>query len=268
MYQSKPLSNNRLFIYHFLRRALKFHCPMTACLRLDITDTLKRIEQCREAGQKISFIAYTTLASAKTIEAHPKLNRRLYYGLLRKSVATFDHITAGLVVGRKDPQGEDVLLPLTIRNTNERSLEELHGIIKGTKADPLDKVGAYDKLQQVRTLPRVLIGFMHFLFRSSPKYTDEKFSTYALSSVTSKNGAAIGGHTVANQTTFFPGNLRDEVLAIDGEAVVRKVLYIGLSADHFVVDGMDLQRAVGTFQNFMENPDTLLPKSDTSPKTE
>ena len=258
MFTTRSLSSTRVFIYHFLRRSMRYHCPMTACLRIDVTDTLQRIEECRAAGRKVSFISYLTLATAKTVEAPPRLNQRLYHGIFRKVLVTFDHITAGLVVGRKEPTGEEILIPLTIRNPHQHSMEEIHELIKNTKTKPLGGLEAYDKLQKVRKLPKFLIGVAQFFMRINPGVADKRFSTYALSSVTAKDTVAIGGHTTANQTTFFPANLRDEVLAVNGAPAVRKVLFIGLSADHFVVDGMDLQRAITTFQTFMENPDTLL----------
>lgn len=259
MYEARPLSSNRVFIFHFLRRALKYHCPMTACLRLDVTETLKRIETRRAQGEQVSLISYITLASAKTIEAHPKLNRRIYHGLFRKTIVSFDHITAGILVGRQEEGGEEVLVPLTIRDVNTLSLGEIHAIIKGAKAGPLEEVDAYRSVKNLRRLPRFLIGVAQFFSRTSPRYGAKRFATYALSSVTTENSAAIGGHTVASRTTFFPGNLREEVLAVNGEPAVRKVLFLGISADHFVVDGMDLQRATTTFQGLMEDPDTLLP---------
>ena len=260
MYEFKPLSSNRTFIYHFLKRALRYHCPITANLRIDVTDTLKRIEECRSNGRKISFIAYTTLASAKTVEAHPNLNRRLYHGLFRKVLASFNHITVALVVGREDPTGENILLPLMIRDVHKCTLEEIHEHIKSTKTKELDTLDEYSKLQKLRKLPKFLIHFALFLSRLSPKYSGEQFATYALSSVTTENSVTLGGHTAASRTTFFPGNIRDEVLAINGKPEVRRVLFIGLSADHFVVDGMEVQQAITTFQNLMENPNTLIPE--------
>lgn len=261
MYETRSLSSNRAFIFHFIRRALRYHSPITACLRIDVTDTLERIDTCRAEGQAVSLISYITLASAKTIEAHPRLNQRIYHGLFRKTVATFDHITAGLLVARREDGGEEVLIPLMIRDTNTRSLEEIHDIIEDAKTGPLNQAGSYQSLKKLRRLPKFLIGFAQFLSRTSPRYGEKRFATYGLSSVTTRDSPAIGGHTVASRTTFFPGNIREEVLAVNGEPAVRKTFFIGLSVDHFMVDGMDLQRAVSTFQSFMENPDTLLPTS-------
>ena len=259
MFNTRSLSSNRVFIFHFLRRALRYHCPITACLQIDVTETLKRIETCRSNGQAVSLTSYITLASAKTIEAHPRLNRRIYHGLFRRTIVSFDHISAGILVGRTEASGEEVLIPLIIRDANTLSIGEIHAAIKAAKAKPLDEVDAYQSLKKLRGLPKFLIGVAQFVSRTSPRYASKRFATYGVSSVSAEDSAAIGGHTVASRTTFFPGNLRDEVLAVDGKPAVRKVLFIGFSADHFVVDGMDLQRATGTFQQLMEDPDTLLP---------
>ena len=259
MYEAKSLTNNRVFIYHFLKRTQRFHCPMTAVLRIDVTDTIQRIEELRAEGHKVSFIAYLCKATAKTIEQHPRLNHRLYHSFFgRKIETTFDHISCGLLVAREDPNGEEVLLQLVLKTPNEMSVEEIHQAIKDNKATPLEDLESYKKLQKVRTLPRFLIPFIHFLFRSNPKHTAQNYSTYGLSSVMQPDSIIVGGHTPSNQTTFFPTSLRDEVLAIDGEPKVRKVLIVGFSTDHFVVDGMDVQRATNTIRKYLENPETLL----------
>ena len=259
MYEAKPLTNNRVFIYHFLKRTQRFHCPMTAILRIDVTDTVHRIIEMRAEGHKVSFIAYLCKATAKTIEEHPRLNNRLYHSFFgRKREATFGHISCGMLVAREDPDGEEVLLQLVLKNPNEMSVEEIHRVIKENKAPPLEELESYKKLEKARNLPRFLIPFLHFLFRSNPKHTAESFSTYGLSSVMQPDSIIVGGHTPSNQTTFFPTSLRDEVLAIDGKPQVRKVLIVGFSSDHFVVDGMDVQRATHTIRRYLENPETLL----------
>ena len=170
-------------------------------------------------------------------------------------------------MARKETGGEEVLIPLMIRDTNTLSLAEIHGIIEDAKTGPLDQAGSYQSLKKLRRMPRFVIGFAQFLSRTSPRYGEKRFATYGLSSVTTRDSPAIGGHTVASRSTFFPGNIRDEVLAINGEPAVRKVFFIGLSVDHFMVDGMDLQRAISTFQTLMENPDTLLPASRSAKNT-
>jgi pyruvate/2-oxoglutarate dehydrogenase complex dihydrolipoamide acyltransferase (E2) component len=259
MYEAKPITNNRVFIYHFLKRTQRFHCPMTAILRIDVTDTLQRIKEMRAEGHKVSFIAYLCKATAKTIEENPRLNHRLYHTLFgRKLEASFDHISCGLLVAREAPDGEEVLLQLILKNPNEMSVEEIHRSIKENKATPLEELDSYKKLQKVRTLPRFLIPLIHFFFRSNPKHTDQSFSTYGLSSVMQPDSVILGGHTPSNQTTFFPTSLRDEVLAINGKPEVRKVLVVGFSTDHFVVDGMDVQRATHTIRKYLEDPQTLL----------
>ena len=239
---------------------MRYHCPSTASLRLDITETLQRIEECRNNGRKISLIAYTTLASAKTIEAHPNLNRRLYHGIFRKVIASFDHITVTLLVERQEPSGEHVLLPLLIRDTNKCTLEEIHARIKETKTKNLKDLSEFSKIEKVRRFPKVFLGLMFFLSRLSPRFSGENYATYALSSVAIENSALLGGQTAVSRTSFFPCSIRDEVLAIDGTPQVRKVLFVSLAVDHFVVDGMEAQRAIRTFQDLMENPEILIPE--------
>ena len=47
-------------------------------------------------------------------------------------------------------------------------------------------------------------------------------------------------------------------MAINGEPVVRTMLACTITADHFVVDGLDMQRMSRTLRPLVEEPEQLL----------
>jgi 2-oxoglutarate dehydrogenase E2 component (dihydrolipoamide succinyltransferase) len=47
-------------------------------------------------------------------------------------------------------------------------------------------------------------------------------------------------------------------VAVDGEVVIRAMMYVALSYDHRVVDGSDAVRFLVTIKNLLEDPETLL----------
>jgi len=258
MYTSKLLPKSRIYTYHFLDRMKRFHCPISGICELDVTDTLHRIEELRAQGRKVGLIAYLTKATAKTIEAHPRLNNRLFHGLLWKREVSYDHITCGILAERQNAKGENILIPITVRNVHQKSIEEIHALIKEHKASPLEELETYKQVARLDKIPRWLIPLIHFLFRTHPRYSAEKFSTYGLSSIIRHDGPMLSGNAPSNQTTFFPFNLTDQVVAHNGEPTIRRILRVGVAVDHFLLDGMDLQRAIATFQKYVEDPSTLL----------
>ena len=45
---------------------------------------------------------------------------------------------------------------------------------------------------------------------------------------------------------------------MDGQVVPRMMLSVGLSVDHFLVDGMEVQRAALTLQRLLQDPEAVL----------
>ena len=131
---------------------------------------------------------------------------------------------------------------------------ELHSLIKATKSKPLDELQGYQQVAKVSKLPRFLIPFFHFLFRVHPRFTAAGSSTYGISSTLVKEGVVVGGHAPANQTTFFPVGLRERVVPVGDEISVRTIFSCVLCAEHYLVDGLALQRASVTFRNILERP--------------
>jgi len=258
MYHLKRLDKNREYIYHFLNRMKKYNCPIAINCEFDVTDTLAAIEKQREQGRDVGLIALLTKATAKAIEKHPRFNDRIYHTLLGKRVVSYDQITCGMLVEREAPEGEYILLPLNIHDAPNLTIEEIHRKIRDYKTKPLEEIKAYRQLTKLHRMPRWLIPLVHFLMRTHPRYTGKTGNTYAISSVIQENGAAIAGVAPAYKTTFFPFNVLDEPRAYKGEIVIRKVLRMMISVDHYLIDGMDLFRSSGTLKDYLEDPTILL----------
>jgi pyruvate/2-oxoglutarate dehydrogenase complex dihydrolipoamide acyltransferase (E2) component len=258
MFESRPLSRHRLWTFHLLRRTQRFHSPIANVSEIDVTDTLAKVEALRAEGHGIGFTAVFARATALTILAHPRLNRRIFHGLFGRRQVSFDHITCAMVAERTDDRGELIVLPMKIRNIDQCSVEDIHARIRAVKQDPLDSVEGYQAVKKVHSLPRFLVPLIHFLYRSQPGLIDRGFSTYALSSVVVAGAPTIAGTAPANQTTFCPFNLKERAEVVEGKVVPRMMLSVGISVDHYLVDGLELQRAAITLEKLLQDPDRLL----------
>jgi len=258
MYTSNKLSNNRVFIYHLLRRMLKFNCPMSGTFHFDVTDLYAEIKKLKKEGRSVGLISCLVKATSLIMEEYPRMNNRIFHTLFGKREVTYDSIHCGLTAVRIDPKGEEVILPIIIKDANKASIEKIHQFIKDNKTKPLEELESYEWLQRSRRLPRFLIPFVHFLFRSNPKFTAKNSSTYAISSVMDEESALVASHSPANQSTFFPISLKDSPAVHEGVIKVRKILAITFCMDHFLVDGMDVQRCGKILKNYLENPQDIL----------
>lgn len=258
MFSLERLDKKREYIYHLLNRMKKFNCPVSIHCEFDITDTMQAIEDRRAQGRPIGFMAYLTKATANAMAIHPHFNNRLYHTLFGKRVVTYDQINCGLLVERETPEGKHTLLPLNIYDAPNQSVEDIHHLIKDYKTKPIEEIKAYRQLSKLDRIPRWVIPIIHFMMRTHPGYNGNVGNTYAISSVLQRNGAAVGVTAPAYKTTFFPINIIDKPVVYKGEVVIRTMLQMMISVDHYLADGMDVLRASGTLKDFLENPSTLL----------
>ena len=258
MYDSKPLSNNRIFIYHLLRRMLRFNCPMSGTFHFDVTELYERIKDLKKEGYSVGLVSCLVKATSLSIENFPRMNNRIFHTLLGKKEVHYNSINCGLAATRLDPKGEEVIIPIILRGSNKLSIQDIHKQIKNNKTLPIESLESYEWLQKSRRLPRFLIPFVHYLFRSYPKFSAKNSSTFAISSIMEKDSSMVSSHSPANQTTFFPISLKDQAVVHNGEIKPRKILALTFCVDHFLVDGMDVQRCGSILKKYLEEPTSLL----------
>ncbi len=260
----QKLSSNRSFIYHLLRRSARFHVPIMATARIDITDTLARIERDRAKGRSVGLVALFIKATAMTLAEHPRFNERLFHtwwGSPRR--VQFDEISCNTVVARDGASGEELLIPMVLRQADTLSVEAIHDRLRQAKQQPLAEMPATTQLAKISTLPRWLIRLLHFRFRSSPGFLIEKVGTYGVSALLHQGSGAVATFSPSTQTSFFPTSIEDQMVVIDGVPTVRTLLLCSVTADHYLVDGLDVQRMGLSLKEKVEQPEVLLgPESD------
>ena len=264
MYSIKQLSSNRLFIYHLLRRALKHHCPISAVYDWDIEDVYSFIQAQKGEPNSIGMTAVVIKATADTLKECPRLNSRIFHTLFGKPfLVNYEHISCATVVARMNEKGEETLMPLILKNTDQLSIREIQHQLehyKTTELGTLEKEAGRDKMSK---LPGWLVKLLHFKFRSDPKFTEDKIgSTYAVSSVIQHGTGVIAGHAPSNQTSFYPSVIDDKVMVVDREPVVRTCLTFGISVDHYVVDGRDVIQAAASLKDKVTSLEYLKSKLD------
>jgi pyruvate/2-oxoglutarate dehydrogenase complex dihydrolipoamide acyltransferase (E2) component len=259
MFESRKLSSNRTFIYHLLQRAQRYHCPITSTAHWDVTDTLARIERDRARGRSVGFVSFFIKATGLVLQKHPRFNDRLFHRWFRRPrTVRFDEISCNTVVARDGPGGEEILLPAVLRKVDQMSVEAIQDEIRRYKMTPLGDLPIVRDLGKISVMPRWLIRLMHRRFLRDPKFLIEKVGTYGVSALPHKNSGAVSHFTPVTQTSFFPTNFEDRVVPIEGQPTVRTMVVCAVVADHFVVDGLDLQRMGMDLKAMIEDPTIIL----------
>ena len=104
--------------------------PRTAgSVQLDFTELLEMKAELADKGHKVSDTAIFVWAIARALKDHPKLNSRLE----GEEMIIYDEINPGIAVDT--PRG---LLALTLRNTENKTLLEVSGVLPRSDA-PLQR---------------------------------------------------------------------------------------------------------------------------------
>jgi pyruvate/2-oxoglutarate dehydrogenase complex dihydrolipoamide acyltransferase (E2) component len=251
---------NRHLIHDLLARARKFHAPVTGSLELDVTDTRLRIQEDRRAGRRIGLVSYLVRATALLVQQRPLLQRHLFttwYGRTREVV--FDHITCTLIVSRKGPDGEPILLPLLLENVDRRSIEEIDAIIAEHRDRPIEELEQFKALERVKKAPRLALSWFSYKARSDPEFYLKYFGTYGLSSLIDPGGGINGLSTYANTAVaFLPSTLKMRPWVVRGKIVPREILNMSVVVDHNLIDGAEALKISHLLRDLVEKPHLVL----------
>lgn len=248
-----PFSANREFVSDQLARMRRFHCPVTFVYELDLTETLPALDKARAAGAEVSLTALLVKATGLTLARHPRLNRHVFHRFFRRLEVAFDEVSCTLVVRRALAGGEEVLYPVLLRNTDRLSLAEIQRVIRHHKEDELEKLPQTAAFRRIQRMSWPLRKYFSYKARSDPHFYARYFGSYGLSSNVAREWGPVGGSGVANTcVAFVPAVIRDLPRVVAGEVRVRRVLTLGVIADHFLIDGADVARAMQTLRPLVE----------------
>ncbi len=151
-YKSIPLSINR--------RAVIASASVTrdknvihSFADIDITEPRRLInENLEKTVEKLSFTAYIVTCLAQTIKEHPQLNSFIKG---RKLITLNDIIVSVLI--ERDIAGEKVPEPIGIKETQHKTVYQIHNEIKEAKKIRSDKLGSLSGKTWIRLIPTFLL---------------------------------------------------------------------------------------------------------------
>ncbi|MCK6551912.1 2-oxo acid dehydrogenase subunit E2 [Myxococcota bacterium] len=255
-----PFTPNRQVIHDMLARARRFHAPVTGSFELDVTDTRRAIRAVRKRGLKIGLVTYLVRATAMLVRESPSLQRHLFttwYGRPRE--VAFDHISCTLIVARKGPTGETLLLPLVIPDVDRLGLAELDALVAHHRDAPLESLEQFQALERVKRAPRLALRWFSYKARSDPEFYLKYFGTYGLSSLIDPGGPMTAMSTYANTAVaFLPSTLKERPWLHEGRIVPREILNMSIVVDHNLIDGAECLRLGHRLRTLLEEPDEVL----------
>lgn len=257
-FEEVPFTRHREVVYDLLTRAKRFHCPITSCWEFEVSALEAARRRTRVDGRPVGLAACLVRATGLTVAAHPRLNHHLFHGLLRKREVAFSEARCQLVVVRRGPAGERILLPLIVERADAACPREVQRAIDHHRRAPLEDLPQFRAFEQLKRLPRLALRYLSFKVRSDPRVYARYFGSYGLSAIAARGASAHSLHAVANTgASFLIGGVQDRPVVRDGQVVPGRVLTVACVIDHFLLDGLDVLEAMTTLRRALADPTRL-----------
>lgn len=192
------------------------------------------LRKCREqllsiieskVGVKLTFTDLLVKIVAKTLEDHPQVNSS-YNG---SSIKLFKRIHIGLATSLEGGQG--LIVPV-IRDANKKTIAEVC----------VARAQIVQKARERKVTPEEISGST-FTITNTGMYG----SDFSAPIINPPEAAILG-----------VGGMKDKPAVVDGQIVVRPLMFLSLSIDHRVLDGADGWQFLATLKKYIENPFSLM----------
>jgi len=174
-------------------------------------------------GLKLGFMSLFTKAVAEAMQFHPMINSQIS----GEDILTPEFVDVGIAV--QTPKG--LMVPI-IRNTESKTVAEIEIELKELAEKARNKKISVDELTGGTFT--ITNGGVFGSLMSTPI-------------INPPQSAILGMH-----------NIVDRPVAVNGQVVIRPMMYVALSYDHRIIDGKDSVGFLVKVKEFIENPERLL----------
>ncbi len=240
-----PLRGIRRTLATHMLRSLQESAQLSGSSGTDMTEMIK----CREtlnSKEKETGIHYTwtdlfVKIAAEALRLVPTMNS----SLIEREIIIWDDINIGVALDFEMRDGRRGLIVPVVRNADKKSLAEVHNFLEEIKEK--GKIG--------KLMPDDTAGGT-FTVTNTGALGGGRGSRKGMAT-----GMASASTPVINQPQvgiWGMGGYSDTPVVVDGQVVVRPVLYHHLTFDHRVLTGADSGMFGGALHRLMLNPGPLL----------
>jgi pyruvate/2-oxoglutarate dehydrogenase complex dihydrolipoamide acyltransferase (E2) component len=229
------------FVQHQLEaiRARHFILPMSAWI-----DVSRIEEEYRKNGENPHYTALILKALAMTAQRHPEINRVAF----PNGILELNHISVNLPIVLK--RGDRTILTATVlRNIDRLSLGEIRAKIREEKSrDPLSLPVTGFLFRRSNTfLNRFYLRLIHWAAYRFPSLYEKKGGGLSFSSLLLAGDPATAVLPISHGPTAF--SLCASSIT-DGPKGTKQLL-LGMTFDHFALDGIKATQALNTLSKIL-----------------
>jgi pyruvate/2-oxoglutarate dehydrogenase complex dihydrolipoamide acyltransferase (E2) component len=225
-------------------------------LRLvDMTQAKAALEILRGAKVPATFTHLIVRAAALALARNPELHRMM---------AGYKRLTPGQVDIGLSMAGETAFAPIVVLPRADRT--PLGQLVPGTN-DAIDAARAKEKVDLAnmrRFMWLIPFGFLRrYLLRlmnGSMWFRRKLVGTFQVSCLASVD--VITSFLFYTGSILGAGGVRDRVVAVDGQPVVRPTVWLTICVDHAVIDGRRAGDLVNAIQKVLESDELVREATD------
>jgi len=252
LFRSEPLSAVETYMYGLKARAHLHHCLGNGMFPVELTKLGAMRRRYSKQVQPVTLIPFFIKAVALSVRTVPDVNRILFRRFpFGKRIVRFELIDVNMPITRK-VAGERVTFIGTIRGADTLSIAQIQDQLTHMQRGSPAESPYIEKVQKLKRAPRFVASLYHWLMTRSPGFYLKNAGTCGITTME----VMPGGHffPIGPATSVFGiGGIGDEVVARDGEPVVRRMLHVALAIDNYVVSGPDGLLLAHTFKTLLES---------------
>ncbi len=224
----KRMSTLRQRIAQRLVQAQRTAAILTTFNEVDMSACMELRKRFKEGFEKkhgigLGFMSFFTVAAVKALQKYPLINSQID----GTDVVSFDGIHMGVAVGTE----KGLVVPV-LRHAEKMSFAEIEKAIKGAALKARDGKLTIDDMQGGTFT--ITNGGVYGSLMSTPI-------------INPPQSGILGMHSI-----------KQRPMAVDGQVVIRPMMYIALSYDHRIVDGAEAVGFLVRIKELIEEPEKLL----------
>ena len=255
-YEVINFPKDRKMVIDIMEEGIKKHY-IKGLVEFDVTIGREMLKKYKlKHRKKLSFTGWILKCIGKAASEH-KAVHALKKG--KKKLYLFDDVDISIVV-EKTVKGEKIPLPVIIRKTNEKTLEEITNEIKSAQSEEVDDdvllgLEKEEKFKRLFTsLPKFLRKFTYWRFGRNPLLLKDFGGTINLTAVGMFGDISGWGIPIGVSALMIAlGSITKKPGVVEDRIEIRKVLHATMMFDHDIIDGAPAMRFVGKLKGLIES---------------
>ena len=218
-------------------------------LEVDVTEARRIIRELAKSNdERISFTAFIIYCLSAAIVQHPHVHA---YRDWRNRLVIFDEVIINSMI-EVEIKGKKIPIPHIFRNTNNRTLMEIHDELRSAQRNP-HSTAESKFMRWFLVLPAFVRRGFYWIVMRFPQSFREYSSSVMITAVGMFGEGGGWAITMPNFTLAVAvGGISKKPGVVGEEIAIREFLDITVSLDHDIVDGAPIARFVSAFRELLE----------------